>query len=86
MSGEAFLDLTINKLGWTDTVFVFGYSNGREAYIVPDYLRLLVNPVPSNTLVFFGSDFLNTRMDSLVNDIADPRVRLGRINSTLIAE
>ena len=85
-SGEQFLHHTINNLGWTDTVFIFGYSNGRDSYITKYLDTINENSTPQNTLVFFGSDFLNIHLEAFKTEISNLDLLGDWINNTLISE
>ena len=71
VSGVNFLNLTVNQLHWNNTVFLFGYSNGRDSY-VNSYLDVIdKNSTPTNTLVFMGSGFLNVKLENFWKKITN---------------
>ena len=76
-SGYDFLNLTVNQLQWSNTVFLFGFSNGRDIYL--DYYLSVIDSKSNvtNTLVFMGSDFLNVKLGSFWNKLNDPSLLRG---------
>lgn len=63
-SGERFLKLAVNERQWNNTIFLLGYSNGRDSYIESYLNAIHANSTVSNTLVFMGSDFLNVKLEN----------------------
>lgn len=71
-SAKHFLNLTVNQLQWNNTVFLFGYSNGRDSYINYYLDAIDSNSTVTNTFVFMGSDFLNVKLEDFWEKISDP--------------
>ena len=66
-------------------MFVFGYSNGRDAYIDRYLEGIWNNSTVTNTMVFFGSAFLNMKVDQLKGNLSEPARLSGIVDESLIS-